>query len=141
VIIRSASYQFQKYNICINENIILLSAVFILLPGLTFTQAIIELSTRNLISGTVRLFSALFTAMFLGFGAMLGTALVYWNTALLSSKDLLSLCEGRSFSHAYDVLLFIPLSVSLNIFFRASYEQVCDPFSKIIYMNIFALDL
>jgi uncharacterized membrane protein YjjP (DUF1212 family) len=52
--------------ICFNYLTVVLSSIAILLPGLSLTIAIIELSTRNMVSGTVRLFSALFTAMLLG---------------------------------------------------------------------------
>lgn len=49
-----------------------LSALVYLLPGLALTLAMIELSTRNLISGTSRFSGALTVFLLLGFGVALG---------------------------------------------------------------------
>ncbi|KAJ3288491.1 hypothetical protein HDU79_004803 [Rhizoclosmatium sp. JEL0117] len=57
-----------------------LSSLAVFLPGLSLTIAIIELSTRNMVSGTVRIFGALFIAMLLGFGMTIGSALVLWDS-------------------------------------------------------------
>jgi uncharacterized membrane protein YjjP (DUF1212 family) len=50
-----------------------LGGLFILLPGLTLTVSLIELSTRNLVSGTSRLTGALLVFLQLGFGVALGS--------------------------------------------------------------------
>lgn len=52
-----------------------LSGVVVLLPGLLLTQAIMELSCRNINSGAVRMFYALMYAFFLGFGLTIGAEL------------------------------------------------------------------
>lgn len=49
-----------------------LAALVFLLPGLTLTVAMIELATRNLISGTSRFTGAMLVLMQLGFGVALG---------------------------------------------------------------------
>ncbi|MBL0938016.1 MAG: threonine/serine exporter family protein [Gemmatimonadaceae bacterium] len=49
-----------------------LAGLVILMPGLTFTVALTELSTRHLASGTARLAGALVTFLGLGFGLALG---------------------------------------------------------------------
>lgn len=49
-----------------------LAGLAILLPGLTFTVALTELSTRHLASGTARLSGAIVTFLGLGFGLALG---------------------------------------------------------------------
>jgi uncharacterized membrane protein YjjB (DUF3815 family) len=49
-----------------------LAGLVILLPGLTFTVALTELSTRHLSSGTARLSGALVVFLGLGFGLALG---------------------------------------------------------------------
>jgi len=49
-----------------------LAGLVIMLPGLTFTVALTELSTRHLSSGTARLSGALVTFLGLGFGLALG---------------------------------------------------------------------
>ena len=52
-----------------------LAGLVILLPGLTFTIALTELSTRHLSSGTARLSGALVVFLGLGFGVALGAKL------------------------------------------------------------------
>lgn len=52
-----------------------LAGLVIMLPGLTFTVALTELSTRHLSSGTARLSGALVTFLGLGFGLALGAKL------------------------------------------------------------------
>jgi uncharacterized membrane protein YjjB (DUF3815 family) len=52
-----------------------LAGLVVLLPGLTFTVALTELSTRHLASGTARLSGALVTFLGLGFGLALGAKL------------------------------------------------------------------
>ncbi len=51
------------------------AGLVVLLPGLTFTTGLLELSTRHLSSGTARLSGALVTFLGLGFGVALGTKL------------------------------------------------------------------
>lgn len=53
-----------------------LAGLIILMPGLTLTVAMIELSTQHLSSGTARLSKAFVILMGLGFGAALGGALI-----------------------------------------------------------------
>jgi len=64
---------------------ITVAGLVVLLPGMTFTTGLIELSTRHLSSGTARLSGALVTFLGLGFGVALGTklgtALGGWMTA------------------------------------------------------------
>ncbi len=52
-----------------------LAGLVVLLPGLTFTVALTELSTRHLASGTARLSGALVVFLGLGFGLALGAKL------------------------------------------------------------------
>ncbi len=52
-----------------------LAGLIVLLPGLTFTVGLTELSTRHLASGTARLSGALVTFLGLGFGVALGAKL------------------------------------------------------------------
>ena len=58
-----------------------LAGLIVLLPGLTFTTALTELATGNLVSGTARLAGAMVRFMKLGFGvavgARIGTALFH----------------------------------------------------------------
>jgi len=59
-----------------------LAGVIYLLPGLTLTVALTEVSTRNLVAGTARLMVAMLTLLGLGFGVILGR----WLSALSPSS-------------------------------------------------------
>ncbi len=69
-----------------------LAGLVVLLPGLTFTVALTELSTRHLASGTARLSGALVVFLGLGFGialgAKLGTAIGAQFAATVPSEGL-----------------------------------------------------
>ncbi|KAJ3100427.1 hypothetical protein HDU97_002214 [Phlyctochytrium planicorne] len=121
-ICRTLQWVLTFHGICFNYIPIVLSSIAILLPGLSLTISIIELSTRNMVSGTVRLFSALFTAMLLGFGMTIGGALVFWNDLPSSGKNGSGSC-GEPQSPFWAFLLFWPMSISTNIFFQANVHQ------------------
>lgn len=65
------------------------AGLVVLLPGLTFTVGLTELSTRHLSSGTARLSGALVTFLGLGFGvalgARLGSAAAQWLVPLAAA--------------------------------------------------------
>ncbi|MBY0489414.1 MAG: threonine/serine exporter family protein [Gemmatimonadaceae bacterium] len=63
-----------------------LAGLVVLFPGLTFTIALTELSTRHLASGTARLSGALVTFLGLGFGLALGAKAGAWAGAGLSDS-------------------------------------------------------
>ncbi|KAI8621380.1 hypothetical protein BC830DRAFT_1163828 [Chytriomyces sp. MP71] len=104
--------------LCFRYLQVTLSAVALFLPGLPLTIAIIDLSSRNMVSGTVRMFGSLFTAMLLGFGMTIGGALVVWNS---EGPDAGPTCTPTSQYWAF--LFFIPMSMSLNLLFQASKYQ------------------
>jgi uncharacterized membrane protein YjjP (DUF1212 family) len=56
----------------INIPLIVLSSVIILVPGLSLTMGLAELSSRNLVSGTARVMDAIMQLFKLYFGAFLG---------------------------------------------------------------------
>ncbi|GBG68711.1 hypothetical protein CBR_g3253 [Chara braunii] len=79
---------FQKFlapRICVDLILVTFSGIVVLLPGLSLTLAIMELTSKNIVSGTVRLFHAILIAIFLGFGVVIGTdlgsaiAAHFWN--------------------------------------------------------------
>jgi len=75
-----------------------LAGLVVLLPGLTFTVALTELSTRHLASGTARLSGALVVFLGLGFGLALGAKLgVFVGGAL---RDLLGANSAAWWSSA-----------------------------------------
>ena len=60
---------------CINIQTAVFSSLAILLPGLPVTLAIIEIATRHFVSGIIRLFAALFSALLLGYGYFVGSSI------------------------------------------------------------------
>jgi uncharacterized membrane protein YjjP (DUF1212 family) len=59
----------------VSAQVSILSGLIVLIPGFTLTLALTELATRNLVSGTARLASAMGTFLSIGVGVALGTAL------------------------------------------------------------------
>jgi uncharacterized membrane protein YjjP (DUF1212 family) len=55
--------------------LVAIAGVIVLVPGLTLTVALTELTTRNLVSGTARLAGAAVTFLAIGFGLALGARL------------------------------------------------------------------
>ncbi|KAF8951114.1 hypothetical protein BGZ46_004162, partial [Entomortierella lignicola] len=97
-----------------------LAGVVILLPGLLLTQSIMELASRNIVSGAVRMFYALMYAFFLGFGLSLGAEI--WDyiggTAVASE----SACK-RGLNPWWYFLIFPLVSFSINVVFNAHPRQ------------------
>lgn len=56
----------------LNVQTVALGGVIFLVPGLTLTMAVTELSTRNLVAGTARLVGALTILVSIGFGVAIG---------------------------------------------------------------------
>ncbi|KAF9292360.1 hypothetical protein BGZ68_007375 [Mortierella alpina] len=98
-----------------------LAGVVVLLPGLLLTQAIMELASRNIASGAVRMFYALMYAFFLGFGLTLGAEL--WDYisggATVASA---SACQ-HAVNQWWYFLIYPAVSVSINIVFNAHPRQ------------------
>ena len=95
-----------------------LAGLVILLPGLTFTIALTELSTRHLSSGTARLSGALVVFLGLGFGVALGAK--FGTSIGHELRDLLGRDGGDWLSRAalprwseWLALLIAPLSFAV----------------------------
>jgi uncharacterized membrane protein YjjP (DUF1212 family) len=67
---------FVGWGIDINYQVILLSSIIVLIPGLNLTTSILELTSQNLTSGTARLMGALLGLFKLAFGVYIGTKLM-----------------------------------------------------------------
>lgn len=67
----------QLYTQGINIWLVILSSLIILVPGLSLTMGLAELSSRNLVSGTARVMDAIMQLFKLYFGAFLGISLGY----------------------------------------------------------------
>ena len=94
-----------------------LAGLVILLPGLTFTVALTELSTRHLASGTARLSGAIVVFLGLGFGLALGAQTggavgPMLHDAMPSLQGLLSRAALPAWAE-WVALLIAPLSFSV----------------------------
>ncbi|KAI8827112.1 uncharacterized protein EV422DRAFT_491391 [Fimicolochytrium jonesii] len=114
---------FRKYQptYCYNHVSIVLSAIVNLLPGLSITISLIEVATKNIVSGTVRIFSALFHASMLGFGITSGRAVVTWAPDNIDDTTLTH-CPP-AISPLWNFLFFPPLCFSFLILFEARRPQ------------------
>ncbi|KAJ2814902.1 pheromone-regulated protein prm10, partial [Coemansia sp. 'formosensis'] len=98
-----------------------LSATVVLLPGLVMTTGVIELSSRHMIAGTVRVFYALLLAFIIAFGLLIGVEI--YNQMAGRQVDLLldlTLCQGLSKWTWFGTfpLGIVSISVLVNIHWR-----------------------
>ncbi|KAJ1726220.1 pheromone-regulated protein prm10 [Coemansia biformis] len=108
------------------------SGIAMLLPGLALTTSIIEMASRNMISGTVRLVFALCRCFMLGYGISVGSTL---GTRVLGYASSVNLIEGQIGSDASVGLclpgpskfwwfLFLPMvSLGFNVSISAHWRQ------------------
>ncbi|ORX91251.1 DUF1212-domain-containing protein [Basidiobolus meristosporus CBS 931.73] len=101
-----------------NFNSVMLSGVTLLLPGLSLTTSVIELGSKNLISGVVRLVFALVSAFMLGFGLNIGTKI--WQS--WDAFDVNGI-NSNPVSPWWNFLLLPLLAVNYCIFLNASFRQ------------------
>ncbi|KAK9703856.1 pheromone-regulated protein prm10 [Basidiobolus ranarum] len=100
-----------------NYSSVMLSGVTLLLPGLSLTTSVIELGSKNLISGVVRLVFALVSAFMLGFGLNIGTSI--WK-----SIDGSKMVSDTHAINAWWYFLLLPLlAVNYCIFLNATFRQ------------------
>ncbi|KAJ1978278.1 pheromone-regulated protein prm10 [Dimargaris verticillata] len=94
---------------------VVLSAMVNLLPGLSLTLAVTELASRNVISGSVRLFYALVVAFLIGFGLSFGTRLYTSSGNAIDNASYT--CQPIS---KYFWFLFFPIiSFNFNMYLKA----------------------
>ncbi|KAG0076912.1 hypothetical protein BGZ92_002184 [Podila epicladia] len=97
------------------------AGIVMLLPGYTITCAILELSSRHMISGSVRLFFAIIFSLLLSYGLTIGSSL--WLLIDPSSTPNTT-GECPSTLDAKWNLLFVPLfAISLNVWLKAHPRQ------------------
>jgi uncharacterized membrane protein YjjP (DUF1212 family) len=105
-------------DIGINIWLIILSSLIILVPGLSLTIGLAELSSRNLVSGTARIMDATMQLFKLYFGAFLGFSL----GAQLFGQQELAMAETLPFWVNWFGLLM--LSIGLVAIFRTPMKHV-----------------
>ncbi len=87
----------------------ILSGLIVLMPGLTLTTAMTELSTRHLVSGTARLSAAFVIFLELGFGVAVGGIMI---RTLLGEPKLLELIALPAWT-LWVALLIAPLAFTI----------------------------
>lgn len=97
-------------------------ALALILPGYIILCGSLELQSKNLVAGSVRMFYAIVYSLFLGFGITLGAALYGW---VDSNATNLAVCVA---SHGLDPkwrILFVPMfSVCLSLINQAQLIQL-----------------
>lgn len=99
-----------------------MAGIVMLLPGYTITSSLLELSSRHMISGSVRLFYAIIYSLMLGYGLTIGASL--WNLIDPSSNPaaVTGACP-ESLDPKWNIL-FVPIfALTLNIWLKAHPRQ------------------
>ncbi|KAF9173990.1 hypothetical protein BGX20_001392 [Mortierella sp. AD010] len=121
VVVAFVAEALRNSNVCVSA--VKLAGVVIILPGFTITSGILELSSRHMISGSVRLFYAVIFSLLLGYGLVIGTSLWKLIYPASQNEEAQTACPGESLSALWNIL-FVPLfAVSLNIWLKAHPRQ------------------
>jgi uncharacterized membrane protein YjjP (DUF1212 family) len=94
-----------------------LAGLIVLMPGLTLTIALIELSTRNLSSGTSRLSGAFVIFLSIGFGVAAGGAIA---NLLIGMPAVTRAAALPAWTEA---LALVTMSIALTILLRAQFRD------------------
>jgi uncharacterized membrane protein YjjP (DUF1212 family) len=96
------------------------SSIALILPGFTVLSASLELQSRHIVAGSVRMVYAIIYSLFLGFGITIGTVLFG-----MMYKDATSNthCANPMSSHWY-YLFVLAFSLCLMIINQAKYKQI-----------------
>jgi uncharacterized membrane protein YjjB (DUF3815 family) len=98
------------------------AGIVILLPGYTITCSILELSSRHMISGSVRLFYAIIFSLLLGYGLTIGASL--WKLFDHNSDGQPAATECPNPLDPKWNILFVPVfAITLNIWLKAHPRQ------------------
>ncbi|KAI1294085.1 hypothetical protein EDD11_008223 [Mortierella claussenii] len=100
---------------------VVLSAIVMLLPGLSLTTAIMELSSRYMISGSVRMFYSLIYCLFLGFGVSIGSNL--WDVFREPAPGDMKMGYCHPATEPWRWIFFPLMGISLSIQLYASPRQ------------------
>ncbi|KAG5419529.1 PRM10 [Candida metapsilosis] len=94
----------------------------IILPGYIILTGSLELQSRNLVAGAVRMFYAIIYSLFLGFGITLGSALFGWVYHDATSSN--SCPKGHSIDDKWRIL-FVPMfATCLGLINQARWRQL-----------------
>jgi uncharacterized membrane protein YjjP (DUF1212 family) len=123
VVVAFVAEALHRYNVCTTA--IKFAGIVIILPGYTITCSILELSSRHIISGSVRLFYAVVFSLLLGYGLTIGASL--WSLLDHSARDneskFSTTCPNAPLDPLWNIL-FVPIfAISLNIWLKAHPRQ------------------
>ncbi|KAI9207269.1 uncharacterized protein BJ171DRAFT_494096 [Polychytrium aggregatum] len=114
-------------SMCFSFVPIFLSSLIVLLPGLPFTVAILELASKSLLSGTVRLVYSLLTALLMAAGVVMGSAIpglanFFQSQSLGSSMPSGQQCivPPAPTSLLWSILMLPIATLSINISFKSA---------------------
>lgn len=94
----------------------------LILPGYIILCGSLELQSKNLVAGSVRMFYAIIYSLFLGFGITLGAALYGWVD--LNATDAATCPTGHAINDFWR-MLFVPLfSICLGLINQARFNQL-----------------
>lgn len=94
----------------------------LILPGYIILCGSLELQSKNLVAGSVRMFYAIIYSLFLGFGITLGAALYGWVDS--GATDAATCPDGHAIDDKWRIF-FVPLfSVCLGLINQARFSQL-----------------
>ncbi|KAG0363226.1 hypothetical protein BGZ54_008282 [Gamsiella multidivaricata] len=121
VIVALVAEALHRYNVC--QGAVKLAGIVIILPGYTITCAILELSSRHIISGSVRLFYAIMFSLLLGYGLTIGASIWTLFDPSSQGEKFTNTCPSDPLDPKWNIL-FVPLfAISLNIWIKAHARQ------------------
>lgn len=122
VVVAFVAEALRHNNVC--QSAVKMAGIVIILPGYTITCAILELSSRHIISGSVRLFYAVVFSLLLGYGLTIGASVWHlFDHSGSDQGDLTSVCPNAPLDPLWNIL-FVPLfAISLNIWIKAHPRQ------------------
>lgn len=99
-----------------------MAGIVILLPGYTITCSILELSSRHMISGSVRLFYAIIFSLLLGYGLTIGAEIWHMFDPSSPEAEVTSTCS-KSLDPKWNIM-FVPIfACTLLIWLKAHPRQ------------------
>lgn len=110
-IIAAAIFYFQPI---FSSQIVIIAGLIVLIPGLTLTIAIEELSTQNLVAGTARMMHALIGFFKIAFGLIIGSQLVNLFFNLQTSRE-----PSTEASIYFVAFIFAIIPLAFTILFKA----------------------
>ncbi|GMM38480.1 pheromone-regulated protein [Saccharomycopsis crataegensis] len=94
----------------------------LILPGFIILTGSLELQSRSIVNGSVRMFYAIIYSLFLSFGITIGAALYGWIDKEATSNQT---CVYKPSLSPYYRFLFVPVfSISLALLNQASWKQL-----------------